>query len=149
MDFRHILVPTDFSDDSRRAFPPAAALARAGKARVTLLHVVSDAQLTPHGAPFAPPMGALSTSTESEQARHQLEALRTELKGAVSVDTHVLVANDAAQAIARFAKDQNCDLIVTSTHGRTGFRRFMLGSVAEAILRHSEVPVLCVPKRPA
>lgn len=147
MDFRHILVPTDFSTESRRAFPPAAAFARAGKARITLLHVVPDAQLTPHGAPFAPPMDGLSTAKQSEAARHQLEALRSELKGAVSVDTHVLVANDPAQAIARFAKDQGCDLIVTSTHGRTGFRRFMLGSVAEAILRHSEVPVLCVPRQ--
>lgn len=147
MEFRHILVPTDFSAESRRAFPPAAALARAGKARITLLHVVPDAQLTPHGAPFAPPMGSLSTAKESESARHQLEALRPELKGAVSVDAQVLTANDPAQAIARFAKDQNCDLIVTSTHGRTGFRRFMLGSVAEGILRHSEVPVLSVPRQ--
>lgn len=148
MDFRHILVPVDLSPESKRAFPPAAALARAGKARVTLLHVVPDALITPHGAPFAPPMGELGTAKQSDAARAELEALRPELKGAVSVDAQVLVAQDPAQAIARYAQEHGCDLIVASTHGRTGFRRFMLGSVAEAMLRHSTVPVLCIP-RPA
>jgi len=147
MEFRHILVPTDLSAESRRAFAPAAALARAGKARVTLLHVVPDPLITPHGAPFAPPRHGPETAAESKTALEELEKMRSELKGAVSVDAQVLVAQESARTIAHFAKEQGCDLIVVSTHGRTGFRRFMLGSVAEAILRHSEVPVLCIPQR--
>jgi nucleotide-binding universal stress UspA family protein len=146
MQYRHILLPTDFSEEARRAFPVALELARSNGAKVTLLHVVPDAQITPHGAPFAPPIGPLGTAQETESARKQLEAHRPLLAGVAEVDAQVLVSGDPARTIADFARDHGCDLILTSTHGRTGFRRFMLGSVAEGILRRAEVPVLCIPR---
>ncbi len=146
MEFSHILLPVDFSEEARRVFPMALKLSKASGARITLLHVVPDVQVAPHGATFAPPLGSPAMAAETESARKQLEAHRGLLAGAAQVDAHVLVAIDPARAIADFAASHKCDLILTSTHGRTGFRHFMLGSVAEGILRRAAVPVMSIPR---
>lgn len=146
MKYRHILLPLDFSEEARRTLPVALDLAQSSGAKVTLLHVVPDLQLTPHGAPFAPPLDGATTAVEVEAARKQLSTHRGMLAGVREVDAQVLTSNDPARAIADFAAAQGCDLILISTHGRTGFRRFMLGSVAEGMLRRASVPVLCVPR---
>lgn len=146
MEARHILLTSDLSEESRRTFPIARAMARPG-ARITLLYVVPDLAVTPHGAPFAPPVGSAGIGEHMEAARKELDALRTQLTGAGEVRTEVVAGNDVAREVCKYAADNGCDLIVTSTHGRTGFRRLMLGSVAEGILRHSAVPVLCIPRQ--
>lgn len=145
MEARHILLTTDLSEESRRTFPVARSLARPG-AKITLLYVVPDLAVTPHGAPFAPPVGSGGLGEHMDAARKEVDKLRAALGGA-GVETRVLSGNDVAREVCRFAAENGCDLIVTSTHGRTGFRRMMLGSVAEGILRHATVPVLCVPRQ--
>jgi nucleotide-binding universal stress UspA family protein len=145
MEARHILLTTDLSEESRRTFPVARSLARPG-ARITLIYVVPDLAVTPHGAPFAPPVASSGLGEHMEAARKEVEKLRASLGGA-GVETRVLSGNDVAREVCRFAAENGCDMIVTSTHGRTGFRRMMLGSVAEGILRHATVPVLCVPRQ--
>jgi nucleotide-binding universal stress UspA family protein len=61
---------------------------------------------------------------------------------------HRLITGDPAHAVVRLAKDENVDMIVIGTHGRTGLSRMLMGSVAEAIVRRAECPVLTY-KRPA
>lgn len=145
MEARHILLTTDLSEEARRTFPVARSLAKPGS-RISLLYVVPDLAVTPHGAPFAPPVASAGLGEHMEAAREELQRLCSEL-GGQGVEPHVVSGNDVAREVCRFASEHGCDLIVTSTHGRTGFRRMMLGSVAEGILRHSSVPVLCVPRQ--
>lgn len=146
MEARHILLTSDLSEESRRTFPVARAMARPG-GKITLLYVVPDLAVTPHGAPFAPPVGSAGLGEHMEAARKELDGMRAQLAGTGDVRAEVVSGNDVAREVCKFAADHGCDLIVTSTHGRTGFRRMMLGSVAEGILRHSEVPVLCIPRQ--
>ncbi|MGB0685369.1 MAG: universal stress protein, partial [Planctomycetota bacterium] len=81
-----------------------------------------------------------------EVAKAELEKLRPLLGADVEVECATTLSTEFGRAVADYAADHGCDLIIMSTHGRTGFRRLVLGSVAEAVLRHSPVPVLCVPR---
>lgn len=146
MKFSHILLTTDLSDESLRAFAPAADLARANGAKLTLLHVVQDVHVAPHGAPLAPPVSAPDVGNLVDAARQRLEEQKALLGSGVEVDCAVSASPDIAERVAHYAQEHDCDLIALSTHGRTGFRRFVLGSVAESILRHAHVPVLCFPR---
>lgn len=146
MKFSHILLTTDLSDESLRAFAPAADLARESGAKLTLLHIVQDVQVAPHGAPLAPPVSAPDVGNLVDAARQRLNDQKALLGSGIEVDCDVSASPDIAERVASFAKEHDCDLIALSTHGRSGFRRFVLGSVAEAILRHAHVPVLCFPR---
>jgi len=146
MKFSHILLTTDLSDESLRAFAPAADLARESGAKLTLLHIVQDVQVAPHGAPLAPPVSAPDVGNLVDAARQRLNDQKALLGSGVDVDCEVSASPDIAERVASFAQEHGCDLIALSTHGRSGFRRFVLGSVAEAILRHAHVPVLCFPR---
>ncbi len=145
MQARHILLTTDLSEESRRIFPAARALAKTDGARITLLYVLPDLVVTPHGAPFAPPIGSAGLAEQTDAARVEIERLSQELGS--KAEAVVIPGNDVAREVCRYAAENGCDLIVASTHGRTGFRRLMLGSVAEGILRNSTVPVLCIPRQ--
>lgn len=146
MKFSHILLTTDLSDESLRAFAPAADLARESGAKLTLLHVVQDVQVAPHGAPLAPPVSAPDVGNLVDAARQRLNDQKALLGSGVEVDCEVSASPDIAERVASFAQERDCDLIALSTHGRSGFQRLVLGSVAEAILRHAHVPVLCFPR---
>ncbi|MAW60854.1 MAG: universal stress protein UspA [Planctomycetes bacterium] len=146
MKFSHILLTTDLSDESLRAFAPAADLARESGAKLTLLHVVQDVQVAPHGAPLAPPVSAPDVGNLVDAARHRLDEQKALLGSGLNVECAVTASPDIAERVASYAKEHGCDLIALSTHGRSGFRRFVLGSVAEAILRHAHVPVMCFPR---
>lgn len=133
---RTILHPNDFSGYSEEAFQLAYSLARDYKARLVVLHV----------AP--PPLirgDFLMTDTE-QQFRKTLEVNVTRLQGkGFPVEVEYLVhTGDPAETILDQAKETNADLIVMGTHGRTGFNRMLMGSVAERVLRHSPCPVVTV-----
>lgn len=121
---RQVLVAVDFSEASERALGVAREYAVAFGARLHLLHVV-------------PP-------TTDPVPQPRLEALAAGLAGAVPVTTAVASGLPAAQ-IVRYAARNGIDLIVLGTHGRTGFSRALLGSVAEAVVRTAPCPVLTVP----
>lgn len=145
MEIRHILVATDLSEEALRPFAPVADLARAVGARITLLHVVQDLRAIPHGAPTAPKLEDPALHGKIEEARAQLEQQGSEF-GDLPVDRVVISGFDVALTIAEYAADNDVDLVAISTHGRTGFRRLVLGSVAEALLRRTSVPVLVFPR---
>lgn len=146
MKFSHILLTTDLSDESLRAFAPSADLARTNGAKLTLLHIVQDVPMAPHGAPLAPPISAPDVGSLIESARQRLKDQASLVAGDIEVDCAVSTGADIAEEVASYAHENGCDLITLSTHGRTGFRRFVLGSIAEAILRHAHVPVMCFPR---
>ncbi len=142
MNVKHVLRTTDLSPEATRPYEPVRELAKALGARITLMHVVLDLQAVPHGAAFAPAVSSPDLGKQLEQARETLADQRADFGDDVEVDVQVIGAPDVAKGICAWAKHHDADLIALSTHGRKGWRHLALGSVAENVLRHSEVPVL-------
>ncbi|MEX1183264.1 MAG: universal stress protein [Gemmatimonadota bacterium] len=145
MNLSHILVATDLSREAMSCIPHVAGLARLVEARITLLHVVESLETIPHGSPLAPRQGPPDDKAAIEAARAQLDERRTAFGSDVHIDVALVTGGDAAEAITSYADANAVDLIAMTTHGRTGFRRLALGSVAEAVMRQSRVPVLILP----
>lgn len=124
---RDILFATDLSEISHGAGVVAAGVARQFHAR---LHVV-------HVAP---------SPTDAAQPPEALWAAVEELGQGLAVTVET-TSGPAAPAILQYARREGIDLIVLGTHGRTGFSRALLGSVAEAVTRTAPCPVLAVPPR--
>lgn len=138
-----VLVPIDFSDPSREALRHARALASLYGAEIDLLYVVEEAL---HPAFY---VGGVSSIYDvepdiEEKARTHLQKFADKTPGAdVNINVHA-VPGRAAASILSFVEEQDIDLVTTSTHGRTGMDRFLLGSVAEKLVRHLRCPVLTV-----
>jgi nucleotide-binding universal stress UspA family protein len=142
-DLKRIVVTTDFSEESKKAFAYAAAIARKYEASLVLLYVVPahpPAELNHIGF-------VLEEKRLLAEARERMPHFRqAELDPHLHVDA--LVVNGApAHEICRTAEAQAADLIVMATHGHTGLRHFMLGSVTENVVRHAPCPVLVVRDR--
>lgn len=131
---RRILLATDLSPHSLRAFPLAARLAREFDARLHLAHVVPRAE----GA-----AGADAARMPADPGRALADFRREHLAPDVPVDEWLL-AGEADQALCAAARDRNCDLIVMATHGYTGLKHALLGSTAERVVRNAPCPVLVV-----
>jgi nucleotide-binding universal stress UspA family protein len=147
MKISHILIPSDLSTEALRPCLPVAELARTLGARITLLAVVVDMPIAGYAAPGESLTIPSDLNERLDAARANLakqRALFEELDVAIEVVTGL----DPAYQILEFAESNGVDLIAMSTHGRTGFRHLILGSVAEAVLRRSTVPVVVFP-RPA
>ena len=141
MKIQHVLVPTDLSPESMRPLQEAAELVRQGGGRLTLLCVVPDPQVAPHGAPLAPPIGDPTIGVRVDNARVELERIAGDLSD-LEVEVAAIPSPDVARTIVDEAAARSADLIAISTHGHTGWRRLALGSVAEQVVRRSSVPVL-------
>jgi nucleotide-binding universal stress UspA family protein len=148
--FSKILVPLDGSELSERALKPAFALAERFKAEVILLRIALSEETLVNVPPIAvfeygarPP----SPLQSLKEAEAYLEHIKLRLlESPVAVQSHVLFGPPPAVIVAT-AREQHADLIVMSTHGRAGISRLVYGSVAEAVLRGSPVPVLLIPDR--
>ena len=140
--FGHLLVPFDFSGHAEVALRHAAALAEAFGARLDLLHAVE-----PSALPEAYDFGLLWGHNVPDLLAHSRVALHRiaeahldpEHRGDVLVET-----NTPAAAILDAAEERRPDLIIMTTHGRTGLKRFALGSVAEKVVQYATCPVLTV-----
>jgi len=136
LPIRTILHPTDFSEHSDYALRLACALARDHGARLVLLHVAAPP--TPiYGGDI---LGAVPPDSHDEE-RQRLDQLQ--VPDTVSTERR-FVEGDAATEILDVAEKTASDLIVMGTHGRTGLARFLMGSVAEQIVRKAPCPVLTV-----
>ncbi len=144
MNLDTIVISTDLSEQSLTAITPGFSLASKGTGKVYLLSVVEEFVAAPHGAPLAPPVTPLDTDHRIADVKKSLEEWR-QSKG-LNAEVVVLSSNDIAHAVTEFAEEKQADLLILATHGRTGFRHLVLGSVAEAILRHAKVPVLTFPR---
>jgi len=132
-----ILVPLDGSGCAEMIFPKLEKLATELKASIALLRVAYA-----HTFPGADPTDAeVKVVREAEEYLRGIEN-RLKAKG-FKVDSHVRYGDDAEE-ILDHASQKDIDLIAMTTHGRSGVKRFLLGSVAEKILRHSPKPVFLV-----
>lgn len=145
MLIQKILLPTDLSSEGERAFTAVEELARSVKAEVVLLHVIENAGAHPLGEKRTAP--TLLAGTREEQAR--VEALLEARRKAFAAKTTVaiVIAPSVAHAITDYAAQNGVSVIALSSHGRSGFRRLVMGSVAEAVVRSARVPVLVFPRQ--
>jgi len=139
--FKHLVVPTDFGEPAQAALNYAIELAMTYEAKLTLLHV--------YGVPTVYYPDAVSWPLE-ELGR----AAQTSLDTAVAQvrerykNTHGHVeVGDPREAILKYAKESDADLLVIGTHGRRGLAHLVLGSVAEWLVRTAPLPVLTVSTR--
>lgn len=145
MQIRSILLPTDFSDCGNYALSYAASLARTFGASIICVHVVEPMVPTVGYSGMTEPLPIADITDQLEHsAERELPKLaeREEVAG-LEVE-EVIVHGEAASEIVRVAKERNVDLIVVSSHGRTGLGRILFGSTAEAVVRHASCPVLVV-----
>ena len=146
MKIGHILVATDLSEESMSSITPVAELARSLGARITLLHVLETLEAIPHGAPFAPPLQEVDPPETMEAVRERLEQRRRAFGSGIDIRSELVVGGKTAEEICDYADANDVDLIAVATHGRTGFRHLVMGSVAEGVIRRSRVPVLVFPR---
>jgi len=150
----HILVPTDGSEHALKAAAFAGDLARAMKARVSLLVVHEDdvivasawgAGINPAGSPRdTMSVDEVRTQLERQSRDKELPATVTAL-GELQADPALEIAwGNTADEICRFASEQQVNLIVVGSHGRTGIRRAFLGSVSQAVANQAPCPVTIV-----
>ena len=152
MNIRSLLLPTDFSECADCAVPFAASFARSADACVICLHVVEPLLPAVGTASFAPmaeavPLPDLS-ETVLDAAARELPRLSAHAALAGIKTEEVVVRGEAAAEIVRVARERGVDLIVISSHGRTGWGRWLFGSTAESVVRYAACPVLVV-KPPA
>jgi nucleotide-binding universal stress UspA family protein len=136
---RRILVPTDFSQTSEAALRYAAALARAFKAQLHLLHVPEHPG---EAAEAEYPIGLFETMQNA--AHERLGDLLTEAEMRELQPVRAMRLGRPTDEIVRYASEHEIDLIVMGTHGREGVARMLLGSVAEKVVRRAACPVLTV-----
>ena len=141
MSAKHILACVDFSEHSTRSLAEVGEYARANGSKVTLIHV-SDTQA------FSPPRAILEPASANEDGSHRatLAKLRDQHFGDIDVDIAVLADHAPAKAICEYAEEHGVDLIVVGSHGRGGVERWLIGSVAERVVRHASSNVYVVRK---
>ncbi len=144
MKVHNILMPTDFSPCAEAALGHAIFLARRFRANIDLLHVDLPSDLAPDQD------RAFVARSELREALHELaeRGLAAEPGGDelpdVQLHEHLREGSHSAPPIVDYARETGADLIVMGTHGRRGFRRFLLGSIAEEVVRQAPCPVWTV-----
>jgi nucleotide-binding universal stress UspA family protein len=143
--YRRIVVPLDGSALAEEALPRAAELARLSRAPIHLLRVVDYLRLERYG-PYALALeySAIEPvlTTEQTEATNHLTGIADRLTGeGLPVETEVRQGRVAREVVAAVKPG---DVIVMASHGRGGLSRWLLGSIAEDVLRHAPVPVLLV-----
>ncbi|MCB0324711.1 MAG: universal stress protein [Bdellovibrionales bacterium] len=148
---KRILVTTDFSTASRKAFAAAqeqVSLAGASGVSVFLLTVLED--LAPTSVQFEFGLAVVDSKAILDESFKQAAAKLKEFAREFFPDTHVeteviRAAKPVYSEVIDYAVKQDIDLIVMATHGRTGAKRFVLGSVSERVVREAPCAVLVVP----
>jgi nucleotide-binding universal stress UspA family protein/predicted transcriptional regulator len=146
-DLSRLLVPLDGSPLAERALDLAQALAPVD-ATLTLARVVAPVERAMPGVGAVGfSVDAVATEHAADEARAYLDRIRDTLAGGRYAVQSVVRHGRTADEILTAAREANASLIVLSTHGRTGLRRWLLGSVADAVVRGAETPVLLVSTR--
>jgi nucleotide-binding universal stress UspA family protein len=138
-----IVVPVDFSESSERAVSYAAALARRLGASLHLIHALEPPALTRGPLEFYESASAEHLNDVYWTARRRLNALSQKLALRVATSKEVRPGL-ASEVITAAVIDLGADLVIMSTHGRTGLSHLLLGSVAEQVVRSAVCPVLMI-----
>ncbi len=142
LEWRRICCPIDFSDTSHHALRGAAELARRFCSELTLLFIYELPNNAPQDFILAPRDVLQAVLREYERRLGEWKARAEHLCGC-PVMTHLEVGTPAKE-ILRYLRDGRFDLVVMGTHGRTGFRHVVFGSVAEKVVRQAPCPVLTI-----
>ena len=142
VQLKKIICTTDFSDASNYAVAYGTALAKEFKARLYLSHVIDLPSVGMYGDAFSYPIG------QQDRIIDYSRGYLKRLIGETPVDWEPLIQmGHAAAEITRLAKEKCVDMVISATHGRSGLKRFLLGSVTGSILRTLPCPLLVV-RRP-
>ena len=144
MAYQNILVPVDGSETAYAAVAKAVEFAKAFGSKVTVVQVLS---LDPYIA--AEYISANQTNDLIERARaaiiESLDAAKAKFhEQGIDVETRLLEGQVIHREIVQAAQETHADLIIIGSHGRTGFKKLFLGSVAQSLLGESHIPVLIV-----
>jgi len=148
MGIRRIMIPIDYSENCRAALAYGAELAVTLGASLDIVHVwdrptyVADAVMVQRPGEAHQPIGELIRENAQKDMNEFLSGLS--LPGGVPVTSRLLSGEPASTLVAELKKGEH-DLVVLSSHGRTGLVHLLLGSIAEKLVRLSPVPVLTVP----
>jgi len=142
--FKHILVPVDGSETAQKAVDKAAALAKAFDSRVTVIYVIDPYPFTGVGTDFAYGQAEYLSAATAEANEAVKTAKKSLTESSVNVDTSVVEAHTAWRGIVEAGESMQADLIVMGSHGRNALEKLVLGSVAQAVLSHTKLPVLVV-----
>jgi nucleotide-binding universal stress UspA family protein len=146
--YKRIFVPVDGSETSNQALRTAVALAREQSAAVRIVHVLEQTPIYVSMDTLPYPPAEMMEALREEGEKILGEAVASARGGRIEVDSKLLVIDRPAQrvsdAIEQECEDWHADLLVIGTHGRRGFRRLLLGSVAENVIRVSTRPVLLI-----
>src|SRR5262245_59272183 len=147
-DYKKVLVPVDFSGCSQRGLEYAIGVANELGAKIALLHAAYLGYIysAEEGTALYDIPG-LQKAARKNAERRMRKLIRAVKFGGVKFET-VFTEGSPALDICDFAKDHAVDLIITSTHGLTGFQHVLIGSVAEKVVRHAPCSVVVVPSHP-
>jgi nucleotide-binding universal stress UspA family protein len=144
LPFKKILYPTDFSEASYEALKAANELALHFSTELYLVHVVSPNPIAEASTDFS---GTADLSVLEEMETSAKNLLQGIVKQKVPKELHthqIVVLGGAADEIIRIGEEEKVDLIVIATHGQTGWRHLVFGSVAERVVRLAPCPVLTI-----
>ena len=140
-------MPVDFSDCSREGLRYAIAFANEFGAKIILLHATYLGYIYSSEGTALYDIPGLQKAARKTAERKMRELVRSVNFGRVKFET-VFTDGSPVIDICAFAKDHDVDLIITSTHGFTGFTHVLIGSIAEQVVRHAPCSVLVVPSHP-
>jgi universal stress protein A len=142
---KRILVPVDFSNPALKALDYAIEFGRPHRAEIVVVHAVEPVYYPVTADLYGPGFDVAGIFREIERtSRMQLARLATDLKRRRVPARTLLRVGGAAEVIVDAARKLKADLIILSTHGRTGLAHVLLGSVAERVVRNATCPVLTV-----
>jgi len=142
--FSHILVPVDGSETAQMAVDKATALAKAFDSKVTVMYVIDPYPFTGVGTDFAYGQAEYLNAATAEANEAVKVAKQALTDAGVNVDSSVVEAHTAWRGIVDAGDSLQADLIVMGSHGRNALEKLVLGSVAQAVLSHTKLPVLVV-----
>ena len=147
--FKKILCPTDFSEPSYEAIKAAGELAYHFGSELHIVHVIAPVPIIP--VPIGPEPSAFNVSSYEQEldvsSKRALEEVVNQLESKELKTRLIALRGDPAEEILRTVDEENVDLIVIATRGRTGLDRLIFGSVAEKVVRLAKCPVLLI-RRP-
>ncbi len=144
MNISHILVPTDFSPFSDLAIKSATSLASTFQAKVTILHVLTLAEVNILTSQPGNPWENVVLQIQNDMLKEAKENLAPSFP--VEKIALEVVAGEPVEEIVRFAEENQVDLIVMGTHGRTGLASVFLGSVTIGVIKKTCIPVMVVKR---
>ena len=142
--YQKIVVPLDGSGWSQRAIPHAVNIARSNHAELILLHV-----FRPPASDYTDEIALAGQDAQINQQREQMKqyliGIRSELRDEdVTVRCQLIEGGGVANLIGDYVNNEGVDLVVMSTHGRSGLAEFFFGSVANQVMQRLKVPVLLI-----